>query len=185
MDSRIIKNKANKMFQILQPYCTAIYLGGSITQSYINNPHDVDFICFADNEINRMKMTFLLRRYISKHQEEFSTEEDWIQTRHREYEEHAYGSYVHKDMQLLCGKEVEFKFDILGKDRAEYIKILKNAKFNNKKRLYQLYRGYLIVKKNSYDLTNDEIEKLNLLHDNIADDNLKNEVLSLINGLEV
>ena len=65
MDSRVINEKANKIFQILQPYCTAIYLGGSMTQSYINNPHDVDFICFADNEINRMKMVFLLRRYIS------------------------------------------------------------------------------------------------------------------------
>ena len=185
MDSRVINEKANKIFQILQPYCTAIYLGGSMTQSYINNPHDVDFICFADNEINRMKMVFLLRRYISKHKDEFSNEEDWIQTRHREYEEHAYGSYVHKDMQLLCGKSVEFKFDILGKDRKEYINILKNAKFKNKKRLYQLYRGYLIVQKNSYDLTRDEIEKLNLLHDNDADDILRNEVLSLINDLEV
>ena len=185
MDSRVINEKANKIFQILQPYCTAIYLGGSMTQSYINNPHDVDFICFADNEINRMKMVFLLRRYISKHKDEFSNEEDRIQTRHREYEEHAYGSYVHKDMQLLCGKPVEFKFDILGKDRKEYINILKNAKFKNPKRLYQLYRGYLIIKKNSYDLTSEEIKKINLLHDNIADDNLQHEVLSLINDLEV
>ena len=129
-------------------------------------------------------MAFLLTVYISKHKEEFSSEEDWIQTRHREYEEHAYGSYVHKDMKLLCGRKVEFKFDILGKDRVEYIHILKNAKFKNKKRLYQLYRGYLIIKKNSYDLTSDEIEKLNLLHDNTADDNLRNKVLSLIDGLE-
>ena len=127
MDNSRILEKAKCVYKHLKPYCTAIYLGGSLTQKYINNPHDIDFICFSDNEMDRLKMNILLNSYISKHKSEFDEKDDFIQTRNREHEEHAYGSYVHKDMILLCGKEVEFNFDIINKDRKEYINILKCA----------------------------------------------------------
>lgn len=70
-------------------------------------------------------------------------------------------------MKLLVGEPVKFNFDILGKDRKEYIAILKNAKIINNKRLYQLYRGYLLVTKKTFNLTQEEKEILNLLHDNV------------------
>ena len=185
MDYILIQQKARKMFNILQPYCTAIYLGGSITQSYIKQPHDIDFICFADNEIDRLKMKTILYKYINNHQDEFLDNEDWIQTRSRSHEEHAYGSYIHQDMKLLIGEPVKFNFDILGKDRKEYITILKNDKIVNNKRLYQLYRGYLLVTKKTFNLTEQEKEILNLLHDNV-DNNIywRDKILSLIKELE-
>lgn len=185
MDNSRILEKAKCVYKHLKPYCTAIYLGGSLTQKYINNPHDIDFICFADNEMDRLKMNILLNSYISKHKSEFDEKDDFIQTRNREHEEHAYGSYVHKDMVLLCGKEVEFNFDIINKDRKEYINILKCARFINKKRLYQLYRGYLIVKKKSYYLDEEEINFINVLHDNKnITKSMEKYVLSLIENLE-
>ena len=54
----------------------------------------------------------------------------------------------------------------------------------NIKRFYQLYRGALIVSKNSYDLTAEEISELNLLHNKSADETLINKVRDLINRLE-
>lgn len=173
-----------KLFNFLQPYCKAIYLGGSYTQTYIKNPHDIDFICFAYTELDRLRMILKLTQYQNIYKDEFQLNEDWIQTRSIEHEEHSYGSYIYKDMILLCGEKINFKFDILDKDRKEYINILKTTHLHNEKRLYQLYRGYLIIKKNSYELSSDEIEEINKLHDCTASAELKEKVLKLIEELE-
>lgn len=103
--------------------------------------------------------------------------------RNEESEEHAIGSYIYKDMQLLVGEKINFKFDILGKDKEEYISLLKSYKITNEKRYYQLYRGCLLVSKGNYNLTSDEINELNLLHDCIATDELKQKVINCIKSL--
>ena len=89
-------------------------------------------------------------------------------------------------MELLAGEPINFKFDILGNDYNNYIDILKTSVTNitNIKRFYQLYRGALIVSKNSYDLTAEEINELNLLHNKSADETLINKVRDLIDRLE-
>ena len=163
----LILTKAQQIFQSLQPYCKAIYLGGSYTQTYIKNPHDIDYICFVDNNLDRTILRGTLVLYRAKHKDLFDENDDWVQIRLTNKEEHSYGSYINKDMILLCGTPVTFTFDPINNDRAEYITILKEAvkKLNNIKRYYQLYRGLLLVTKRTYDLTEEEIENLNLLHD--------------------
>jgi len=161
------RQRATQIYNILQPYCKSIYLGGSYTQDYIEHPHDIDFICFASNELDRLKMQIKLNMYKSRHKNEFQEDEDWIQTRRIDKEEHSYGSYIHKDMILLAGNPVTLTFHPKRNDRAEYIKILKKYSHIDMKlkRYYQLYRGYLLAFKKSYDLTDEEKIKLNILHD--------------------
>jgi hypothetical protein len=177
MDNTILdtaRAKSQIIYEALQPYCKAIYLGGSYTQNYIEHPHDIDFICFASNELDRLRMLGKLRVYQTHHKNEFEENDDWIQTRRIDKEEHSYGSYVHKDMILLVGTPVTFTFDPINKDRQEYINILKKYISRNLsiKRYYQIYRGYLLASKQSYDLTEEEIQKLNVLHDAKTEEDL-------------
>ena len=160
----------SKIYNILQPYCVAIYLGGSHCQSYIKNPHDIDIICFSDTFENHRELTYHLNVYLSHHKEDNIY--DFIQTRDEDNEEHSYGSYIHRDMIKLIGRDINFTFDILGKDRLEYINILLDTidKLNrryirNQKRWYQVMRGYYLLKNNSYELTEEQIDIINKIHD--------------------
>jgi hypothetical protein len=120
-----IKQTAEQLYQYLQPYCIAIYLGGSLCEGIIKNSHDVDFICFSDIpremcNIRRGIHFFLKERNLPENY-------DFIQVRTKQKEEHAYGSYINKKMIKLVGEEINFEFDVIDKHRAEYIEILKNA----------------------------------------------------------
>lgn len=158
------------IFEYLQPYCISIYLGGSSCQKYIKNIGDIDFICFADEPINMCNIRRLLHIYAKYH--EIPSNYDFIQVRTKQDEERSYGSYINKMMIKLVGEDIDFKFDVIDKDRDEYIKTvgkaiddIKSGEIKNKKRWYQIYQGLCIVKNGSYELTEEQIEKLNILHD--------------------
>ena len=166
---KIIKT-AQDVFKALQPYCIAIYLGGSYCQNFIKNKHDVDFICFADKPVDMCHIRRLL--YFYQKYNDLPKEYDFIQVRTKQKEEHAYGSYINKQMIKLVGEDINFEFDVINKDRNEYINILKETinklntgKIRNQKRWYQVIRGYYILKNNSYDLNEEEKEIINKIHD--------------------
>ena len=161
---------AKKVYIALQPYCISIYLGGSYCQDFIKNKHDVDFICFADKPVDMCHIRRLLFFYF-KHNE-CPENYDFIQVRTKQKEEHAYGSYINKQMIKLVGEDINFTFDVIDKDRNEYINILQTTinklnikKIQNQKRWYQVLRGYYILKHDSYDLTEEEIDIINKIHD--------------------
>ena len=165
-----IKKFAEDVYYALQPYCIAIYLGGSYCQDYIKNKGDVDFICFADKPDDMCHIRRLLYFYFKKN--ECPKNYDFIQVRTKQREEHAYGSYINKEMIKLVGQDIPFEFDVIDKDREEYKKILIEAinkldigKIRNQKRWYQIIRGYYILKNNSYDLSEEEKDILNKVHD--------------------
>lgn len=165
-----IKRFAEDVYYALQPYCIAIYLGGSYCQDYIKNKGDVDFICFADKPVDMCHIRRLLYFYFKKNN--CPENYDFIQVRTKQREEHAYGSYINKEMIKLVGQDITFEFDVIKKDREEYKKILIEAinkldtgKIRNKKRWYQIIRGYYILKNNSYNLSEEEKDILNKVHD--------------------
>ena len=165
-----IKQYAEEVYKALRPYCIAIYLGGSYCQEYIKNKGDVDFICFADKPVDMCHIRRLLYFFFKKH--ECPENYDFIQVRTKQREEHAYGSYINKEMIKLVGEDIEFKFDVIDKDREEYkgilietINKLDSGKIRNQKRWYQILRGYYILKNNSYELSEEEIDILNKVHD--------------------
>lgn len=165
-----IKQTAEQLYLSLQPYCIAIYLGGSLCEGIVENPHDVDFICFSKTprEMND------LRRGIYQYTKNTSLPEsyDFIQVRNIQNEEHAYGSYINKKMIRIIGEELKFDFDVIGKDRQEYIQILQSTvadlcqgKILNQKRWYQIYRGLCILLNDSYEITPEQRQEINVLHD--------------------
>lgn len=170
MVDKEIQELAQKVYNYLQPFCISIYLGGSYCQPFIKNPHDIDFICFSKEpremcDIKRSLYFFLKKNKVDK-------KYDFIQIRNAAKEEQSYGSYINKEMIHLVGEKLNFNFDIINKDRKKYVSILldtidklNNNIIKNKKRWYQVLRGYYILLNNSYDMTAEQIEILNKVHD--------------------
>ena len=99
-----IKRFAEDVYYALQPYCIAIYLGGSYCQDYIKNKGDVDFICFADKPVDMCHIRRLLYFYFKKNN--CPENYDFIQVRTKQREEHAYRSYINKEMIKLVGQDL-------------------------------------------------------------------------------
>jgi hypothetical protein len=125
MNIVLIKKIAEQLYYYLQPYCISIYLGGSRCENIIENPHDIDFICFSDIPKEMYDIRKGIHFFLKEHQ--LSECYDFIQVRTKQKEEHAYGSYINKKMIKLIGEDISFEFDVIFKHRSEYITILKKA----------------------------------------------------------
>lgn len=86
---------------------------------------------------------------------------------------HDQGSYIDRKMLLLAGEDVLPDYDVLGKDRADYVSLLKRAvrrlltgsgRFSEK-RWYQVCIGVCILENGSYELTDGQKKDANMLHD--------------------
>lgn len=129
-----IRAIAEDVFNYLQPYCIAIYLGGSLCEGIIENAHDVDFICFSDKPIDMCHIRRLLFFFQQKY--ELPENFDFIQVRTKQREEHSYGSYINKKMIKIIGEDINFEFDVINTHREEYKQILiKTIEKLNKKRI--------------------------------------------------
>ena len=151
---------------------------------YINNPHDYDYIIFVKEPVDMCHARRILHRYLKSKKENVRGLEDFIQVRNELNEETEYGSWINKLMIKLIGKDIEFKFDIIGDDREKYKQILINTiddfnagRIRNEKRYYQIYQGMCIMNNNSYELTKEQIKNVNILHDMNAGDNDKRQQL--------
>lgn len=120
-----IKQTAEEVYNYLQPYCIAIYLGGSMCEGIIKKTHDIDFVCFSDKPVDMSYIRMGLYFYQKTHN--LPENYDFIQVRTKQREEHAYGSYINKKMIKLVGEDIDFNFDVINKDREEYIKILQET----------------------------------------------------------
>lgn len=186
-----IKQYASTLYKLFYPYCIAIYLGGSRVNPYIKNPGDIDLILFTKNHNDKFKLNRMVAGYLKKKYDKTPIKNkdgiyDLIQIRNKEKEEHSYGSFINKQMIHLVGENINFEFDIIDKDKEEYIKIIKEApsKFHDNKRYYQLYYGLCIMKNRSYELNEKQIYILNVLHDKTDDylnyiENIKIEINKL------
>ena len=133
-------HKIEEIYALLQPYCIAIYLGGSRVNKYIDNPHDYDYILFVDNPVNKCHIRRILHRYLKSNHKNSVGLDDFIQIREKNNEEHSYGSFINKLQKKLIGEDINFKFDIIYKDREEYKKILKDT-------VYKLKTGKILNEK--------------------------------------
>ena len=165
------KKIAKDMLVFMKPYCCSIYLGGSLVYPQIRNSHDVDFIIFSTGTLENKCHTKRLS-HVYKKKNKLPENIDVLQQRTSLEEEHSYGSFINKKMIKLAGDDIDFDFDVIGKDRDEYKSILletaekiQTGKITNKKRWYQVLCGYYILKNNSYDLTETQLEEINIVHD--------------------
>ena len=171
---RNIKSIACNMYKKLQPYVIAIYLGGSSVDKYIKNKGDVDYIIFVRKASDKPIVQNLINFIFGLKINEFNKvdNQDFMNIRTLEKEEKEYGSYINKMMIKLVGQTIKFEYDVIDKDREDYIKKLKakildltKNRWKNQKRWYQILRGIYIIKNKSYKLTKEQAENINKFHD--------------------
>ena len=171
---RNIKSIACNMYEKLQPYVVAIYLGGSSVDKYIKNKGDVDYIIFVRKASDKPIVQNLIKSILGLKINDFNKidNQDFMNIRTLEKEEKEYGSYINKMMVKLVGQTIKFEYDVIDKDREDYIKKLKvkildltKNRWKNQKRWYQILRGIYIIKNKSYKLTKEQAENINKFHD--------------------
>ena len=171
---RNIKSIACNMYNKLQPYVIAIYLGGSSVDKYIKNKGDIDYIIFVRKASDKPIVQNLIKFILGLKTNEFNKvdNQDFMNIRTPEKEEKEYGSYINKMMVKLVGQTIKFEYDVIDKDREDYIKKLKakildltKNRWKNQKRWYQILRGIYIIKNKSYKLTKEQAENINKFHD--------------------
>ena len=174
------------IFTILAPYCSAIYYGGSRVDPIINNPHDYDYICFAKQH-HRYGLVQCLRKHklraalstklrqLTPPTPEESTETnliDFSQIRVFPYTQITWFSYLDSLMIKVTGEDICPKTDIINEHRVEFLKCLREkadlllaGTMRNQKRWYHILRGIYILMNNSYDVTDQQRQEINMLHD--------------------
>ena len=171
-----------------------IEIGGSSNLSYIENKHDIDvFVIFKDNTNRKEKMhkIFNLIRTLKDINVNVSVLARTSEI-HRHYVDETYQTetqkqnllrfpvyaYLFKDIDIVCGEDTSNikSVDILQEPfKSRYIQALKDFLVEDthifttagyhSKRLYHVLTGLYIIKNNSYDLTEEQVANINLLHD--------------------
>lgn len=170
------------IFMVVEQYCAAIYYGGSRVDPVIDNPHDYDYICFSKRlqkqnllrclRRNKLRVAGSNKNILKKSQLKDDLLKDFSQIRVFPYTQITWFSYLDTLMIKVIGKDVCPKTDIIFEHRKEFIVCLKEkadellcGKIGNQKRWYHLLRGAYILMNNSYDVTPEQRQEINILHD--------------------
>lgn len=162
-------------FEKLSPYCNAIYFGGSWVDPVIEHPHDFDYICFVKPFCYYELACGIQSLNLSSPLDENFMDHggvDLTQIRKIPYTTIDWFSYFDILMVKLFGDDVCPKTDIIADHREAFIKDLKiKAKdleqdiIHNQKRWYHILRGVYILINNSYEVTEEQRQEINILHD--------------------
>ena len=183
------------IFSIIENHCAAIYLGGSRVDPVITNAHDYDCICFAKPS-HYYELSVLLEKIGFKseiamegkshttlkqlyQQSNIGLDLDLLdisQMRSYTFNKIDWFAYLDHYMIKFIGEDVCPKPDILGADKAAYLKDLKlkatelysrdwSEHPSRNKRWYHILRGVYILLNNSYEVTEERKKEINILHD--------------------
>lgn len=187
----ILKN----IFSTIENHCAAIYLGGSRVDPVIDNAHDYDCICFAkpshyhDLAVSLKKVGFkpeiageeksqsTLKQAYQRNNIDLNLDLlDISQMRSYTFNIIDWFAYLDHYMIKFIGEDVCPKPDLLGADKAAYLKDLKlkavelsskdwSEHPSRNKRWYHILRGVYILLNNSYEVTEEQKREINILHD--------------------
>ena len=177
MDS-YIKNKLDEIYNKVKENCSSVYLVGStVLDSYISKAKDFDILfIYTDLESSRKARKILKENFnLAELKTEFKL--DIIQVPIDK--NITIYSDAHRFRKLLYGEEtIEPAVSIL-ENKDEFKKILKIGidKFKKRERsyyqikdFYYYYYIYCVIYNNSYDLTEEQINNTNILHDRKEED---------------
>ena len=153
MDQKLI-DKVAANYEVLKPYCFAVYMGGSRVDPVIENPHDYDYICFAKPLQRHRILTTLhklgLRQVCSDNKKLYEViisddvQLDLSQTRVYPYTRISWFSYLDVFMQKVIGEDVCPKTDVIIEHRQEFfnciyekMNLLLSGKIKNQKIWYK------------------------------------------------
>lgn len=171
-----------------QDVCVAIYAGGSRVDGVIDHPHDYDYISFAPHlhrysllrRLYRAKLSTWKSQTRVKHGVAKDVQEEAVPNEHKDfsqirvppYTQITWFSYLDPLMKLVAGEDVCPKTDVIYEHRQEFVACLQekaaqlmSGRLKNQKRWYHLLRGAYILINNSYEVTEEQKQEINTLHD--------------------
>lgn len=189
-----IKHKLENIWNIIKDHCKCIILTGSYIIPYIKNKHDIDIVYIYDNASNAM---WIRRQF--RENEELKNIKNFLKDK---YNIAIFGSsweseLVYRPILYLCRNAVVL-FGEWDKEAVKAIDAINNQDlFKNKtrdlyKRFFDDYIEKGIVDKNiyhvltckyfcdnnSYELTEEQIKNLNIVHDELEEDyNIREKLL--------
>ena len=179
--------KLDNIFQILEPYILSIEETGSYTLPYIKNPHDRDIIIITKTQRDRAAAVKLYKKSFSIEERRQFKKENHIDIVFNSYpdiiDDRVYLYLTHyikplegyEKMSIERPINTELYKSLIARDYSE---IKEWEDYKNYKIWYHFYTGLCIIKHNSYELTEEEKNNINILHDLKAEENDKR--LSLI-----
>jgi len=190
-----ILNKIKERYELVKDFCKAVIVGGSRSAPYIYNPHDYDVIFLFDNEEDAFQSVKIFSQ-------EHKKDKDWLLENHLAFINmsqsffewilsHRDYTYLTHYQEALFGNSDITRFNIL-EHKDEYRNVLKESiKFINKmyiekeyinKSLYHILIGLYILDNDSYDLTKEQLDNANIIHDGKEED--KDKILELYNWIK-
>jgi hypothetical protein len=184
---KLYREKAEELIKrnwpFIEPYCNAIYLGGSRVDPVIDNPHDFDFAIYPKDlpraEIIKAVGSYFGTPFVYSDDKELPgvSEEDplifdFSQIKLYPYDRIVEYSYLEPLSQLIVGEDVKCEVDVIGKHREAFkaslfrlMRSLLDGSWPYPKRWYHILRGVYILKNNSYEVTEEQKKEINILHD--------------------
>lgn len=210
IEDQINHRFCDQVIEDFYPEVAAIYLGGSCVDPVIDEKGDIDYIVFTTKRSNFQR---ILNEYFFKgkfkrndiysphhsqllrveYQINIPDDGDYSQIRDIRYKEKInWFSYFDVLMIKVSGEDVCPKTDVIHEHRKEFIQALaekmddlNTGKMKNQKRWYHILRGAYILINKSYEVTPEQKEEINKLHDMEDDDDLiKIKTIKLINDLK-
>lgn len=162
----------DNLYESFKDYIKSIYIVGSKSVNFINNPHDIDVVIISDEKdklidllrVDNLRLNLLENLKLDIH---VSTEDFFLNHFH----------WHHPFCKLYKGEELEIR-DILSnkelvkKDLIKRCNGLKNNEFFNKdnrlcllKPWYHIYAIMCYLDNDNYTLTEEQLYNINILHD--------------------
>lgn len=165
------QDKVKEIYNSLNGYAYAVIYGGSYTLPWIKEAHDIDIgIVFEDAEKQQKGIQIFNSLYNRQ-----DLKKDYQLCIHFPLKDNIYGTlfqYEYNFNETLCGEKIE-KINIFLDNKIKD-KVKKALKYRitidpypiYSKNWYHIYTNLCFIEHDAIELTEEEINKINILHDN-------------------
>lgn len=185
------KKFLEQAYELMKDYCVALVLGGSAAAPYIRNPHDIDVIIVCNSFEDKLnlikeclscKATSIIKEakekygisFVIQFKEQYEKQNKcsgeitrlptWLYLDNTE----LFGSYIIGDLGF------NLQVSVLDHKERYYESLLDYYKYIQKRysetgklpKWYSLLIGLYILQNNSYELTEEQLDNVNIVHDN-------------------
>lgn len=168
----------NSFIKLIKPKCKMIFYGGSKTYPFIQNSHDNDLIAVIENDNVKDEVRELLhsegirRKNISELGIDFHLitleRNETFFTKYRPWVSN-YIEFIHNPDNIDLSYNMLEHVNDVKSNLIEFLPKIRDIPTNNKD-YYYIYTTLCFLKNNSFELTEEQINNINILHDKKEDD---------------
>lgn len=186
------EEKILEIYENIKDNCVSIEQSGSSSLPFIEHSNDLDIMFVYDTEENANKSKQIFKKLYDRLtlRKEYNLDIHFISLE-KDMLQHSYAYQIHFLKPLLNFKNA-LNVDILS-NKEIYLNTLKRtadilSKVSNKyeiKNWYHIYTGLCILKNDSYELTEEQVSKINLLknwNESVEKTELINQIIDELKG---